>query len=50
MHYEDDTNDEALKESVPRLRKQVQVKDAEETRNRIAAENASLAREALEKE
>ena len=41
-HYEDDTTDVTLKESIPRLRKQVLIKDAEIKRNKIEAENARI--------
>lgn len=50
QHYEDDTTDVALKERVPRLRKIVQLKDAEERRNKDEVKRAQLAREQLGKQ
>lgn len=49
-HYEDDTADEQLRESVPKLRKIVLLKDAEDRRNRLEAEKAQLARQQLRRE
>lgn len=49
-HYEDDPTNEDLLDRIPRLRKQVLVKDAEIRRNKLEAEHARLQREMLEKE